>query len=217
MSRTLAGWAALVVAALTLAYWLGSATPAKTVRPSDDRLGPQSGEPVGEYLDQARRSLAGAPSGEYRWALVSAEQEWTPAQVWDRLGSLDRIGRVLLRVPIDGVATPTVTVAPGQSAAGVAAAGELAALAAAGLVAPGPRGEAIARVTASRLRAGVPAVVGVVVRGEGEALRAVAGRPGVRAVQVLPHDGSRFGLSPLFPSHEVAVEPGPDDRPVPTS
>ncbi|BDH58026.1 hypothetical protein [Tsukamurella sp. PLM1] len=135
--------------------------------------------------------------------------------MWDRLGSLDRIGRVLVRVRIPGVATPTATVAPGQSLEGVRAVNELAALAMPGLVAPGARGEAIARVTASRLRAGVPAVVGVVVWGSGDALRAVSGRPGVRCVQVMPDDGARFGVSALLPGYTDRVAPGSDDRPVP--
>ncbi|KXP14549.1 hypothetical protein [Tsukamurella pseudospumae] len=215
MRRSLASWAVLLAVALGLAFWLGSATPVRQVRPGGDRLGPQSGQSVAEYLDGARASLAAAPAGERRWALISPTVPWSADDVWTRLGSLDRIGRVLVRVSIPGVATPTATVPPGQSAEGVAAVPELAALAMPGLAAPGPRGVAVARVTAARLRAGAPAVVGVVVLGEGDALRAVAGRPGVRSVQVLPRDGARFGLSALLPSYTVAATPGPDDRPVP--
>lgn len=214
-ARGAAGWGALLVVALGLAFWLGSATPTPSVRPDGDRLGPQSGQAVAEYLGQARASLAAAPAGERRWALISPAAEWTPDEVWARAAGLDRVGRVLVRVRIPGVATPTATVPPGQSAEGVRAVNELAALAMPGLVAPGARGEAIARVTASRLRAGVPAVVGVVVWGTGDALRAVAGRPGVRSVQVLPRDGARFGVSALLPSYTETATPDPDDRPVP--
>lgn len=215
MSRTLAGWGALLLVALGLAFWLGSVTPVRVVRPDGDRLGPQSGQAVAEYLGEARSSLAAAPAGERRWALISPVTEWTPDEVWTRAAGLDRVGRVLVRVRIPGVATPTAAVSPGQSIEGVRAVNELAALAMPGLVAPGARGDAIARVTASRLRAGVPAVVGVVVWGTGEALRAVAGRPGVRSIQVLPRDGARFGVFALLPSSTDRAVPGPDDRPVP--
>ena len=215
MSRTLAGWAALFVVALGLSFWLGSETPVRVVPPDGDRLGPQSGQAVAEYLGDARASLAAAPAGERRWALVSPAAEWTPDEVWARAAGLDRVGRVLVRVRIPGVATPTATVPTGQSIEGVRAASELAALAMPTLVAPGDRGDAIARVTAARLRAGVPAVVGVVVWGTGDALRAVSGRPGVRSVQVLPRDGARFGVSALLPSYRDVATPGPDDRPVP--
>ena len=215
MSRTLAGWGALLLVALGLAFWLGSATPVRVARPDGDRLGPQSGQAVAEYLGEARASLAAAPAGERRWALISPVTEWTPDEVWTRAAGLDRVGRVLVRVRIPGVATPTAAVAPGQSIEGVRAVNELAALEMPELVAPGARGDAIARVTVSRLRAGVPAVVGVVVWGTGEALRAVAGRPGVRSVEVLPRDGARFGVSALLPSSTDRAVPGPDDRPVP--
>ncbi|MGX9294361.1 hypothetical protein [Tsukamurella paurometabola] len=215
MSRTIAGWAALLAVALGLSFWLGSQTPVRVLRPDGDRLGPQSGQAVAEYLDQARASLAAAPPAERRWALISPAAEWTPDEVWTRAAGLDRVGRVLVRVRIPGVQTPTAIIPTGQSGAGVRAANELAALAMPALVAPGDRGEAIARVTVSRLRAGRPAVVGVVVWGTGDALRAVAGRPGVRSVQVLPREGARFGVSALLPSSTVTAAPGPDDRPVP--
>lgn len=217
MSRTLAGWAALLAVALGLSFWLGSATPVRGARPDGDRLGPQSGQAVAEYLAAAHESLSAAPAGEGRWALISPVVEWTPDDVWNRTAGLERVGRVLVRVRIPGVATPTATVPPGQSLPGVREVNELAAFAQPGLVADTPRGEAIARVTASRLRAGTPAVVGVVVFGTGDALRAVAGRPGVRAVQVLPRDGARFGVSALLPSASASstVTPAADDRPVP--
>ncbi len=216
--RSWAPWVALLVVALGLAYWLGATTPGAAVRTPGARLGPEAGQSVRVYRDAAAKSLAAAPAGERRWALISPVAEWRADEVWPRLGGvdgLDRVGRVLLRVPIPGVQTPTVTVPTGQSAEGVAAAGELAALAVPDLVAPGARGEAIARVSASRLRAGRPAVVGVVVRGTGEALRAVAGGPGVRSVQVLPGDTGRYALAPLLPSFTDRAAPGPDDRPVP--
>ncbi|TWS19702.1 hypothetical protein FK529_11105 [Tsukamurella asaccharolytica] len=214
-ARGAAGWAALLAVALMLAFWLGSATPVREARPDGDRLGPQAGQAVAEYLDEARASLAAAPAGERRWALISPATEWTPDEVWTRAAGLDRVGRVLVRVRIPGVQTPTASVPPGQTLEGVLAVNELAALAMPTLVAAGDRGAAIARVTASRLRAGGPAVVGVIVWGTGDALRAAAGRPGVRSVQVLPRAGARFGVSALLPSATATVGPGPDDRPVP--
>ncbi|GAA1009417.1 hypothetical protein GCM10009551_091990 [Nocardiopsis tropica] len=218
MIRTWAPVAAVLAVALGLAYWLGSVTPQPAPRFSDDRLGPDAGQPIEKYLGVAARSLAAAPAGERRWALISPAAEWSPGEVWQRFGEapgLDRIGRVLVRVPIPGVQTPMTTVPPGQSAAGLAAVNELASYAVPSLVLPGDRGEAIARVSVSRLRAGVPAVVGVVVHGTGDALRTAASGPGVRAVQVLPDGGGVFAVAPLLPSFTERAEPGGDDAPVP--
>lgn len=218
MTRTWAPVAAVAAVALILAYWLGSVTAPPVVRVSDDRLGPAAGQSIDVYLRTAGESLAAAPAGAARWALISPVSEWSTDEVWRRYGAapgMERIGRVLVRVPIPGVQTPTVTVPPGQSAAGLAAVNELAAYSVPSLVAPGERGEAIARVSMSRLRAGVPAVVGIVVFGTGAALRAAAAGPGVRGVQVVPDGGGAFAVAPLLPSFTDRAEPGPDDAAVP--
>lgn len=218
-SRSWAPAAGLIAVALGLAYWLGSTTDAPSQSFSGDRLGPESGQVVRQYLEQTAVSLAEASADEWHWALVSPSSEWTPDQVWARLSQvagLDRIARVLIRVPIAGVQSPTVEVATGQSEAGVSAANELAALSLPGVVAPGERGAAVARVSALRLRAGAPAVVGVVVRGTGEALRAVGALPGVRSVDVAPPDALDLAVAPLLPSFVDRAAPGADDAPVPT-
>ncbi|ADG79227.1 putative protein OS=Tsukamurella paurometabola (strain ATCC 8368 / DSM / CCUG 35730 /CIP 100753 / JCM 10117 / KCTC 9821 / NBRC 16120 / NCIMB 702349/ NCTC 13040) OX=521096 GN=Tpau_2626 PE=4 SV=1 [Tsukamurella paurometabola] len=218
MTRTWAPVAAVAAVAVVLAYWLGSVTAPPVTRISDDRLGPEASQSIEVYLRKAAETLAAAPSGEGRWALISPATAWSTEEVWRRYGAaagMERIGRVLVRVPIPGVQTPTVPVPTGQSAAGIAAVNELAAYAVPSLVAPGERGAAIARVSAARLRAGVPAVVGIVVYGTGDALRTAASGSGVRAVQVVPDGGGVFAVAPLLPSFTDRAEPGADDGSVP--
>ncbi len=211
--------AVLVALVMCLLYAVGAARPLPAPRLDGDRLGPDPGESVVAYVAAADASLHVAPAADQRWALVSPVGEWTTDEVWRRLavevGDRVRIGRLLMRIPIDRVQTPTVTVPPGQSAEGVAAANDLAADDVGDLVAPGSRGAAIGSVSAARFRARVPSVVGAVVRGTGDELRAIAGEAGVRAVQVLPDGGGTFAVAALLPEYTVRAEPGPDDGLVP--
>lgn len=79
------------------------------------------------------------------------------------------------------------------------------------------RGGAAAALTGARLQAGEAAIIGLVVRGTPEELRAVASRPGVRAVEALPGDSvwGRFAVRPLQPQQVEAADPLADDAPVP--
>ena len=69
----------------------------------------------------------------------------------------------------------------------------------------------------SSLTAGCACVVGLVVRGTGDVLRAVAARPLVRTLELAPSDTGYGGLSvvPLLPSQSTTVLPGPDDGELP--
>lgn len=209
--------AALLVVVLGLVWALGAARPLPPRSISGDRLGPESGESVAVYLAAASERLRRVPGDQARWALVSPVTEWTTAQTWDRLAAARRIGRVLMRVPIPGVHTPTVTVTPGQSAAGLAAAGSIAAWSVPDAVAPGERGRAIARVCRSRLLSGTASVVGAVVLGTGAQLRSIAAQPGVRGVQPVPDDAGFFAVAPLLPRFTERALPGPDSAPVPAA
>ncbi|MGN0100975.1 MAG: hypothetical protein ACI39C_08555 [Dietzia sp.] len=81
------------------------------------------------------------------------------------------------------------------------------------------RAAAAAALTAARIRAGEPAVVGLLVRGTTDQLRAVAEQPGVRAVDALAPDAvyGRFAVRPLLPQQRDAAVPLPDDAPVPAA
>ncbi|MGY0497800.1 hypothetical protein ACWZHB_04790 [Nocardia sp. FBN12] len=188
--------------------------PASAV--TTDRLGPAPGEQVEQYLVDARKSLGGGDADQH-WALVSFTEYVAPQQLPAVADGL-RISGVIQHVPIDRVQTPVITVAtPGGDEPAVKS-GE----AAAGLVATqrfrDQRSADIARVTASRLRAGCACTAGIVVRGTLPQLRDLATQPGIRAVQALPPDAvaGRFAVSPLLPGSSDTVTPVPDDGPVPT-
>lgn len=212
MRRALS-WAAVavLVLAVLVAGWLSPVRPA-SVR--SDGLGPDSGELVRDYLARADESLTEAERepGTEHWGLISFEREVSVDDVAALPGDL-RIAQVLFRVPIDRVQTPLVPVAVSahpealRSAARVAA-GRLR------LQASGTdRAARIAAASADRLAAGCACIVGVAVRGTPAQLRAAAGDPGVRTVEVLPSDAvaGRFSLNPLLPEHVESVVPGPDD------
>lgn len=188
--------------------------------PGTERLGPEPGEPVADYLDRAARSLPAAGAGE-AWALVQLRRHLQPAAA-ARLVQRVRLARVVLRVPLPRVQTALIMRSvPGQrpaaemAAALRAAAGERAAAAA---NAPdGSRAQAVAAAEAQRLRAGCGCVVAMLVRAERTALAALAGRDGVRAVHAAqpgtPPQG--LALAPLLPQQSRVAGPVPDDGPVP--
>ncbi|MEU1550597.1 hypothetical protein [Nocardia sp. NPDC005745] len=205
--------AAAVVALMALIYALGALHPPYRTAPATDRLGPDRGEQVTDYLDRSRDSLE--PGGdEPRWALVSFTEPLAPEQIPAHSGGL-RISQVLYRVPVPRVQTPLVTVpVPEGAAAAVDSARDAAWLL------PRPADDRSARVveySAARLRDGCGCVVGLVVRGSSAQLRDLAGRDGIRAVQALPADAvaGSFAVVPLLPDYRDVVLPGPDDGPVP--
>ncbi|MFC9895556.1 hypothetical protein ACFVMC_17880 [Nocardia sp. NPDC127579] len=214
------GAAAAGVVALLFA--LGAMNPPRPLGVGTDRLGPEPGAAVADYLVRARDSLTGSDD-EPRWALVSFTRELTPAEIPAHSGGL-RIGQVLHRVPIPRVQTPIVIVGvPAGDAVAVASADNAAWQLQAQLDKDrtlGIRGERalrVAELSIARLRAGCACTVGLVVRGRLAQLRELARDTEVRAVEALPADAGdgRFAVTPLLPEVTASNGPVPDDGPLP--
>ncbi|WP_063020214.1 hypothetical protein [Nocardia niwae] len=204
---------ATALALIVLVFALGAVQQPYRAAVATDRLGPDQGEQVADYLARARDSL-NADGDEPRWALVSFTESSVPGGIPAHNGGL-RVSQVLYRVPIDRVQTPLVAVPVPE---GVAAAVDSARDAA--WLLPHPADDRAARViafSAARLRDGCGCVVGLVVRGSPARLRDLAGQNGIRAVQALPADAvaGSFAVAPLLPEHRDVVAPGPDDGAVP--
>lgn len=213
---------AIGVVALTLVvviaglYWLGATHPPRSSGIGTDRLGPDSGEPVADYTASSERGLADA--GGVRWALVSLRTAVDDATALS-VAAGTTPAQVALHVPIADVATPTAVVAVTPDPRSFTTARELAVsrLDTDGGPLDADRGDAVDAVVTSRLRAGCACVVGIVVRGAADRLRAIATDPRVRVVQVLPADaaGGRFAVVPLLPEQTVGAAPLPDTGAVP--
>ncbi|MGH3780561.1 MAG: hypothetical protein ACRDRO_08000 [Pseudonocardiaceae bacterium] len=183
------------------------------------RLGPEAGEPVAQYLRRARASLPGEDSAPV-WALVQLDGYLT-SQAAAELTRGVRLSRVILRVPLPRVQTALITRdLPGQrpvtelaEAMRSAAQDRLAASRAP----PGGRPAAVAAAEAAQLRSGCGCVLALLVFGDGEALRTVAARPGVRAVHAAAPDTplQDIAIAALLPEQVDLVGPVPDDGPVP--
>lgn len=179
-----------------------------------------------------------------RWALISATQEWTVADAEAVARDLPRVSALTVQVPVDGVAMPVTEVVLAEPVAGersrepvfgrglerVADGMEVGVAGQPGADGPdsgdvdlgGPdaaRAAATAALTAARIRAGDPAIIGLVVRAPPAQLRTLAQRPGVRAVEALPSDAvwGRFAVRPLQPQQLETASPLPDAGPVPAS
>ncbi|MEV5839234.1 hypothetical protein [Nocardia sp. NPDC052112] len=194
---------------------LGVLNPPRPSGISTDRLGPERGEPVADYLARAKDSLSGTDTDEH-WALVSFTEPLTPEQIPAHNGGL-RIAAASHHVSIPRVHTPIVTV---QLPAGDAVAVASADNAAWQLLAQHTADDRTNRVNAlsvTRLRAGCACAVGLVVRGTLPQLRNLAAQNGIRAVQALPADAvaTGFAIVPLLPEYQDLALPGTDDGPVP--
>ncbi|MDN2502193.1 hypothetical protein FHY52_36725, partial [Nocardia nova] len=99
---------AVVVVLLIAVVVLGWARPPRASVLGTDRLGPDSGERVADYLERAHESLSGADTAP-RWALVTSDTGLNTDAVVD-IGAGLRISQVLYHVPIDRVYTPVITV-----------------------------------------------------------------------------------------------------------
>lgn len=210
-----------------------------------DAVGPESGETIAAYRDRAAATLTVAGGSDddnradddkangdrtnkdHHWALVSADTAWSPTEAASVVQDLPRASVMIVGVPVDGVAMPVT-----ESVVAEPVAGEdsrvatftrglertaVGSASAAATVPAGDRDGRKAALTATRIRAGAPAIIGLVVRGPVDDLRAVADAPGVRAVEALPADAvwGQFAVRPLLPQQTETADPLPDDAPVP--
>ncbi|MFG1798021.1 hypothetical protein [Nocardia sp. NPDC049149] len=212
-------WGRLVVAAVAVGLvvfvvLLGVLNPPRTAGVFTDRLGPEQGDEVADYLARAKDSLKGTDGADH-WALVSFTEPLVPEQLPPNSGGM-RIAQVLYHVAVPRVQTPLVAVpVPAGDAAAISSAESAAWLL------PRPtadeRSARIVALSAARLRSGCACAVGLVVRGPLDGLRNLASRNGIRAVQALPADAvaGRFAVTPLLPNQMNKILPEPDDGAVP--
>ncbi|KAA0917282.1 hypothetical protein FQ137_13890 [Dietzia sp. ANT_WB102] len=161
---------------------------------------------------------------------MTAAAAWTATEAADVVRGLPRVSGLYVQIPVDGVAMPVtdVTVAepvvgePGRATVFGRGLEQAAVRLANGSPgdngAPGAdRAAATAGLTASRIRAGEPAIIGLLARGTTGQLRAVADQPRVRSVEALPPDAvwDRFAVRPLQPQQVDVAAPLPDTAPVP--
>ncbi|OUS96582.1 hypothetical protein [Rhodococcus sp. NCIMB 12038] len=207
---------AVVLIAVTVV--LGALNPVRRAPVSTDTLGPDNGEVVADYLARADRSLDEADGRQERWALVSFTRPVTTETVRDA-ASGTRVSQVLFRVPLDRVQTPLVPVSVAAGDAALARASDLAAGRAQAMTGETARQAQIAAVSSAELARNCACVIGVVVRGDHDALAALRSEPDVRAVEALGADAvaGRFAVRPLLPEQVETVAPGPDDGVVPGS
>ncbi|WP_309139124.1 hypothetical protein [Nocardia cyriacigeorgica] len=212
-------FAGVVAVAVVVLIVVGAMQPQRSDGVSTDRLGPEQGEAVADYLARAQDSLTGTDTGEH-WALVSFTEYQTPQQLLERSGGL-RIGRVLYQVPLPRVHTQLMTVQVPAGDAVVLRSAEDAAwqlldqLRRSGYV--DERMRKVTEVSVARLRAGCACAVGLIVRASLDQLRNLAAQNGIRAVEALPADAAAggFAIVPLLPDATEFVTTTPDDGPVP--
>lgn len=209
--------AACATGLVAVVLTLGATTPPRPTPIGTDRLGPDSGEPIDEYLARAHTSLTDeANTEEPRWALLSLDHELTATAVRHLLGDDVRLSELWFRVPIERVQTPIVAI-PVGGAESVERAPGYAAARLSGGAGGHDRAARVAAASAARLGSGCACVIAATLHAPPAALADVATRPGVRAVEALPPDAvfGRFAVTPLRPDQTVAATPGPDDGSVP--
>ncbi|MDI9896796.1 hypothetical protein QM797_18915 [Rhodococcus sp. IEGM 1381] len=204
--------AALVFGGLAV---VGNLNPQRQLGVGTDRLGPDSGEQVTDYLARAETSLL-TEGAEPRWGSVSFDRELTTEQAYAAANGV-RISLVLFRVPLDRVQTPILTVGVPGSERSVLNSTARAAGQIQESFGVGDRQAQLEAVSQRRLLSGCACVVTLVVRGTAAELSEVAGRDGVRAVEALPPDAvsGKFAVEPLLPEYVDIVGPLPDDGPIP--
>ncbi|WP_405162303.1 hypothetical protein OG203_39385 [Nocardia sp. NBC_01499] len=205
---------AAAVALVVFIVLLGVLNPPRKAGVFTDRLGPEQGEQVADYLARARDSLGGMDAAEH-WALVSFTEPLVPEQIPPHSAGM-RIAQVLYQVPIPRVQTPLVAVpVPAGDAAAIDSAESAAWLLPRS--APDERATRVTALSAARLRSGCACTVGLVLRGPLDCLRKLSSQNGIRAVEALPADAvaGRFGVVPLLPEQLDVIQPGPNDGPVP--
>lgn len=175
--RTLAAALGVVLVAAGV-YAVGLATPAQPPVLQGDTLGLQPGEGWEEYEGRAEASLSESSAPAFALVTFVAPQE--PAEAARAVAPAGRVDALMLA---DAPTQPIPEPPTGQT-----------------------RAEVLAREAERLARAGAAngveldprAIVAVVVRDDGDTLRAIAGDDTVRAVEVLPPDAvwGTFGITP---------------------
>ena len=167
----------LLVGGIVLVLVLAAAIALDAPKPepiAGDRLGPEAGESTSDYAARAAATLDAGPD-EPRWALVSLD---APITVEQALATADgvRISQILFRAPNpDGM---LVFLSVPDNAEAVR------------------RAPGLAAQTDPAITADCACVAALLVRADLPALREVATRPGVTAVEALPPDAvyGRFAI-----------------------
>ncbi|SNT21960.1 hypothetical protein [Rhodococcoides kyotonense] len=206
----------LVAAAVGLCAVVGIASPRPVPGVSTDRLGPDTGETVTEYVDRSRAGVAELTDTEQHWALVSFDTYLSPRAAAEAAGG-ERIAQVVIRVPLDRVQTRVLTIGVPGSVMSVVDALDVAATELNAGVGQWDRQSQIDAASVSRLADGCDCVVGLVVRADPSALSTMADSPGVRAVEALPADAraGHFAVRAFLPDYTDVVGALPDDGPIP--
>jgi hypothetical protein len=209
---------AVLLVAFGFSTWIAGQRD-ESVPSGVQRLGPEAGEPVPDYL---RRASASLPAGHsLHWALVQLDSYLTPDGAAELTQGV-RLSKVVFRVPLRRVQTALIIRdLPGQQpVAELARAQRLAAAErlAASRAAPDSRRAAVAAAEAAQLDRGCACVLALLVFGDGDALRTVAARPHSRAVHAALPDTSidDVAISPLLPEQTEVAGPVPDDGPAPS-
>ncbi|WP_245722064.1 hypothetical protein [Nocardia crassostreae] len=209
------GAVVLALAFALLIVSLGVAIPPRPAVISTDRLGPENGEQIPDYLARAQESLRGADTDGH-WALISFTVGITADRIPEYSAGL-RISQAIYHVSVPRAAMPIVAVTLPAGEAVAVASVRSAAAQAGSLRGYDDRTIRVNRLTATRLAANCACLVGLVVHGTLDELRNLAGLPGVRAVEALPADAPAgvFAVAPLLPEYQTSANPGPDDAPIP--
>ncbi|MFC8849050.1 MULTISPECIES: hypothetical protein [unclassified Micromonospora] len=226
-----------VAAVLVTAGWAG-----RHDRPVGDRtvgevtrLGVLPGEPIPGYLRAAAAELAALPAGgspSDTYALVSFADYLAPGRLAEALAGV-AVAEVVVRAPLPGRQTEIVRLSaqrlPQDVVAGMAgvagrkdreAADQRARAAAADdteLRRAYETGALVAAGEAAAYRAGCGCAYAALVRAAPEALRALAARPGVRAVDPAPELRrlDRAVVTPPLPEQRDVARPPADAGPTP--
>lgn len=220
MTRSRTALVVLLLLVTVGAVYAAGRQSAPPAQPYDvQRLGPEPGERVADYLTRAAATLPGVTDGEV-WALVQLTASLDTAAA-ARLVAAVRPSRVVFRVPLPRVQTALVTrELPGQrpldeliDAQRFAAQDR----ADAATRAASTRAAAVAAAEADALRAACTCVLALLVLADRPGLDTLTVAPEVRAVHAatpatpLP----AIALSPLLPEQIEVAGPVPDDGPLP--
>jgi hypothetical protein len=208
---------ALLVVAVALCSLVGHLNPLPRTLVGTDRLGPDNGEAIAEYIDRAAASVTEARADfDPHWALVSFDSVIAPTDAFDLARGV-RIAEVLLRVPMERVQTQVIAIGVPGTEASVIESEDRAAAGLQSSTGQWDRQSQIDAASAVRLSRGCDCVVGLVVRATGTELASVSTAVGVRSVESRPADATagRFAVRALLPDYVDVAGPLPDDGPIP--